>query len=151
MIVFSFSRESFKIILRVVIMFDSGEDPTILDVVRSMKRLGFSYDEIYDILTGAGIPSGEVELLLDRIEADFDDAKLKSRKSRLGEEVRKIFDRQLKETKIEINSEIRTLKEKIKSTNAEIERLEERITELQKTHKNTKQNISKNKQIQNQS
>ncbi len=125
-------------------MFDSDENPTILDMVRSMKRIGFSYGEIYDILTGAGIPTGEAEILLDRIEADFDDAKLKSKKSRLGEEVRKIFTQQLKETKIELNSEIRILKEKIKSTNTELETLQEKITELQNNLQNPKQAKNKN-------
>ncbi len=116
-------------------MFGSDERPTILDVVRSMKRLGFSYEEIYDVLTSAGISSGEVELFLDRIEVDFDDIKIKSKKSRIGEELEKVFKHHLKKIKIEINSEIRILKEKIKSTNTGIERLEQRINELQKINK----------------
>lgn len=96
-----------------------------------MKRQGFSKEDIYDTLTGAGIPGNEVQLLIDRIEIDFEDASMKSKTSRLGEEVKKIFSSELEKTKTELDSKIRILNESLKSAESGLERLEERIVELQ--------------------
>lgn len=101
-------------------------------MVRSMKRIGFSYAEIYDTLTGTGLSGGEVQLLLDRIETDFEDAKMESRDSRLGEEVEEVFEKKLKSFQIEVESNLRTLRQKIESLSTDLEILAERITELQK-------------------
>lgn len=113
-------------------MFQSDNNPSIIDVVRSMKRTGFQYEEIYDTLTGAGISSEETELLLNRIETDFEDAKFDSKKTRLGKEVEEIFSTEMEKTKTELNSDIKFLKEKIKNLDSEIQNLNERIKELQK-------------------
>lgn len=112
-------------------MLSSKNGPTITDVTRSMKRIGFSKQEIYDILTGAGISGGETQMLIDRIENDFEDAKIGSRKSRLGKEVEKIFSLKLKESKMEMKSNFRKMNENLKSMIKAIERLEDRTTELQ--------------------
>lgn len=113
-------------------MFQSDEETSIISVVRSMKRTGFQYEEIYDILTGAGISSEETELLLNRIETDFEDAKFDSKKTRLGKEVEEILSSEMKKTKNELNSDIKSLKEKIKTLDSEIQNLNDRIKELQK-------------------
>lgn len=112
-------------------MLDSKPEITITDVVRSMKRSGFSYEEIYDTLSGAGISGGEAQLLLDRIESDFEDAKIKSRTSRLGEEVKKIFSSKLEENKIKLNSKLRIMNQNLKTATSDLKMLEDRITELQ--------------------
>ena len=113
-------------------MFQSNSEPSIIDVIRSMKRTGFQYEEIYDTLTGAGISSEETELLLTRIETDFEDTQFDSKKTRLGKEVKDIFSTEMKKTKTEITSDIKFLKEKTKDLKSEIQNLNERIKELQK-------------------
>lgn len=112
-------------------MLDSAEEVTATDVTRSMKRLGFSNQEIYDTLTGVGIPGGEVQLLLDRIEDDFEDAKLESRVSQVAKEVEKIFSEELEKSKTDLESKLRTLIRNMKKTGSDLERLEKRVTELQ--------------------
>lgn len=111
-------------------MLDSGEEITATDVVRSMKRLGFSHQEVYDTLTGVGIPGGEVQFLMDRIDDEFEDAELESRVSRLAEETEDIFSRELKKSKVDLKSDLRVLKRKMKNLDSDLERLEERISEL---------------------
>lgn len=113
-------------------MFDSEKEPMIVDVVRSMKRVGFSYEEVFDVLTGAGISGGEVQLLLDRVEENFEDAKVESRASRLGKEVEIIFDKKLGEIDIELESKFRTFNRKLEEMNNAIEILENRVSELQR-------------------
>lgn len=112
-------------------MLDSREEITATDVTRSMKRLGFSHQEIYDTLTGVGIPGGEVQFLMDRIDDDFEDAELDSRTSRLAEEVEEIFSRELERSKVDLESKLQTLKRNLDDTSSDLERLEKRITELQ--------------------
>lgn len=112
-------------------MFDSEKEPMIIDVVRSMKRVGFSYEEVFDVLTGAGISGGELQLLLDRVEENFEDAKVESRASRLGKEVETIFDKKLGEVNIELESKFRTFNRKLEKMNNAIEILENRVSELQ--------------------
>jgi len=125
-------------------MFQSDSEPSIIDVVRSMKRTGFQYEEIYDILTGAGISSEETELFLTRIETDFEDAKFDTKKTRLGKEVENIFSTEIEKTKTELNSEINFLKKKTEDLKSEIQNLNERIKELQKlTLQQTGQNYGK--------
>lgn len=70
-------------------------------------------------------------MLMDRIENDFEDAKIESRKSRLAKEVEKIFSLKLKESRMQIKSSFRKINENLKSVNGTLERLENRTTELQ--------------------
>lgn len=112
-------------------MLNSDKNTTATDVARSMRRLGFSREGIYDTLTGAGIPGGEVQLLLDRIEDEFEDTELESRISQLAEEVEKIFGSELEKFKIEFESSMRSVNEDLKSVLSCMESLENRIIELQ--------------------
>ncbi len=111
-------------------MWDSDETPTATEIVRSMKRLGFSYEEIYDTLTGTGIPGGEVQLLIDRIETDFEDAEVESRKSRIATEVEDILERKLEKKKTKIESKLRTINREMKSMNGEVNTIKKWIEEL---------------------
>ncbi|MCK4405567.1 MAG: hypothetical protein KAV43_03565, partial [Hadesarchaea archaeon] len=61
------------------------------DVIRSMMRSGFSHDEIYDVLAGTGLPGEQIQLLIDRVAAEFQEAKFEPQTSRLGVEVEKVF------------------------------------------------------------
>lgn len=112
-------------------MLSSKEEFTATSVIRSMKRFGFPPGEIYDTLTGAGIQGGEVQLLMDRIEDDFEDAKIESRASRLGEEVEEIFQNKLRDVMVELRSELRSFKRDITSVSGKLDSLEDRVSELQ--------------------
>ncbi len=112
-------------------MLDSSEKPNVVNLVRSMRRIGFSYEELYDGLTGAGISSMEAQLLLERIEEDFEDTNIESQSTRLGREVERVFDEKLKETKVEIKSKLRKFEMKIEKISDMIDDMEKRISELQ--------------------
>lgn len=113
-------------------MRQSNTEPAPTDFIRSMKRLGFSRGEIYDTLTGAGLQGEEVELLMERVEINFQDMEFESKTSRLGSEVEEIFENRLNGTEIKMNSEFRILKRKLDSLESSIEGLLEQIIELQK-------------------
>lgn len=113
-------------------MLESDVEPAPVDFIRSMKRLGFSKEEIYDTLTGTGLDGEEVELLMDRVEINFQDMKFESRVSRLGEEVKTIFEDELREKDVELNSKFRILRRKMESLKSDIEKLEGRMVELQR-------------------
>lgn len=101
------------------------------DVIRSMKRLGFADDEIYDVLTGIGLPGEQVQLLIDRVSVEFEEAKLEPRTSRLATEVQRIFKDVLLETRSEISAQIKALSDELQLIRSEIERLGNRIVDLQ--------------------
>ncbi|MEW6222687.1 MAG: hypothetical protein AB1476_05215 [Candidatus Hadarchaeota archaeon] len=62
-----------------------------LDVIQSMMREGFSRGDVYDVLTGMGLPGEQVQLMIDRVKAEFEGAGLEPRPSRLAAEVEKVF------------------------------------------------------------
>jgi len=96
-----------------------------------MKRLGFADDEIYDVLTGIGLPGEQVQLLIDRVSAEFEEAKLEPRTSRLAAEVQRIFKGALSETRSEISAQMKALSDELQLIRSEIERLCNRIVDLQ--------------------
>jgi len=96
-----------------------------------MKRLGFADDEIYDVLTGIGLPGEQVQLLIDRVSAEFEEAKLEPRTSRLAAEVQRIFKEALLETRSEISAQMKALSDELQLIRSEIERLCNRIVDLQ--------------------
>ena len=61
------------------------------DIIRSMTRAGFSRDEIYDLLTEVGLQGEQVQLLIDRVAAEFHNAGMTSRPSRIAAEMGKLF------------------------------------------------------------
>lgn len=122
-------------------MLDSDGNTTVTDIARSMRRLGFSREGIYDTLTGTGIPGGEAQLLLDRIEDEFEDAELDSRISQLAEEVERIFSSELEKSRIEFKSRIRSMNKNLKSVVSGVESLEDRIIELQGSCKRMKREM----------
>ena len=101
------------------------------DVIRSMKRLGFADDEIYDVLTGVGLPGEQVQLLIERVSAEFDEAKLEPRTSRLAVEVQRIFNDSIMGTKSEISTRMNALSDELQLIRSEIEKLSNRIVDLQ--------------------
>jgi len=114
-----------------VFKLNSSRGLAASDVIRSMKRLGFADDEIYDVLTGIGLPGEQVQLLIDRVSAEFEEAKLEPRTSRLAAEVQRIFKEALLETRSEISAQMKALSDELQLIRSEIERLCNRIVDLQ--------------------
>ena len=101
------------------------------DVVRSMKREGFVDEEIYDVLAGIGLPGEQVQLIIDRVSAEFSEAKLEPRTTRLGTEVKRVFEETLGETRHEILTKIDAFSRELMLTKNELEKLSRRVVELQ--------------------
>ena len=101
------------------------------DVIRSMMREGFSHDEVYDVLTGIGLQGEQVQLLLDRVAAEFHEAKLEPRTSRLGAEVEKLFIEAFEGLRHELAERIDRLCRELDFAKLELEKLGKRIVDLQ--------------------
>jgi uncharacterized protein (DUF342 family) len=96
-----------------------------------MVREGFSHDEIYDVLTGIGLPGEQVQLLYDRVSAEFYEAKLEPRTSKLGAEVEKLFIRSFEGLEHELASRMEKLSRELDFVKVELEKLGKRVVELQ--------------------
>jgi len=101
------------------------------DVIRSMMRSGFSKDEIYDILVGTGLPGEQVQLLIDRVAAEFREAKFEPQTSRLGVEVEKVFSEVFEGLQHDLFARIDSVSRKLELVKVELEKLGVRIVELQ--------------------
>lgn len=101
------------------------------DVIRSMKRMGFSHEEIYDVLTGIGLPGEQVQLLIDRIQEEFEEAKLEPHTTRLGLEVREVFEEKLGEVQHTMSVRMDSLSSELQLMKNEVEKLGMRIVDLQ--------------------
>lgn len=101
------------------------------DVIRSMMRSGFSKDEIYDVLAGTGLPGEQVQLLIDRVAAEFREAKFEPQTSRLGVEVEKVFSEAFEGLKHDLFARIDSIPRKLELVKVELEKLGVRIVELQ--------------------
>jgi polyhydroxyalkanoate synthesis regulator phasin len=112
-------------------MLKSSDGVAASDIIRSMKRMGFADDEIYDVLTGIGLPGEQVQLLIDRVSAEFEEAKLEPQTSRLATEVQKIFKEALLETQSKASAQIKELSDELQLIRSEIEKLSNRIFDLQ--------------------
>ena len=108
-----------------------GEGLAASDLIRSMKHIGFGRDEIYDVLVGAGLPGEEVQLLIDRVAAEFYEANLEPQSSRLAKEVRDVFRSRLEEVQHGLSARIESLSRGLELVKVEIEKLSDRILELQ--------------------
>jgi hypothetical protein len=101
------------------------------DVIRSMMRSGFSHDEIYDVLTGVGLPGEQIQLLIDRVSAEFHEAKLEPRPSRLGAEVEKVLGGAFEELRHELFARMDSVARELELVKVELEKLGRRVVELQ--------------------
>jgi predicted site-specific integrase-resolvase len=111
--------------------FKSNRGLAASDVIRSMKRLGFANDEIYDTLAGIGLPGEQVQLLIDRVSAEFEEAELESQISRLGSEVREIFEEVLKKVQLALIAKMDSLSRELQFLKAEVSKLGNRVIESQ--------------------
>lgn len=102
-----------------------------LDVIRSMMRTGFSHDEIYDVLTGVGLPGEQIQLLIDRVSAEFHEAKLEPRTSRLGVEVERVFREAFEEVRHELFVRMDLVARELELIKVEFEKIGKRVVELQ--------------------
>ncbi|HID60790.1 MAG TPA: hypothetical protein EYP46_02890 [Hadesarchaea archaeon] len=94
--------------------------------------MGFSRDEIYDVLAGVGLPGEHVQLLIDRVSAEFQDAGIKSQTSRLAKEVQNIFKTELEEALTNISLHMNSISREMELIKIELEKLNMRVVELQK-------------------
>jgi len=101
------------------------------DVIRSMMRAGFSHEEIYDVLASIGLPGEQVQLLIDRVSAEFEEAKLEPQTSRLAAEVQRIFKEALLEAQSEISTQMKELSNELQLIRSKIEKLSDRVFDLQ--------------------
>lgn len=93
------------------------------DIVRSMMRAGFSHEEIYDVLTGVGLPGEQLQLLMDRIAADFHTAKLESRPSQLAVEVERMIRQSQEKMQRELVFRIEASARQLEMIKLEVEKL----------------------------
>jgi len=96
-----------------------------------MMRSGFSRDEIYDVLAGTGLPGEQIQLLIDRVAAEFREAKFEPQTSRLGVEVEKVFSEAFEGLKHDLFARIDSIPRKLELVKVELEKLGVRIVELQ--------------------
>ena len=101
------------------------------DVIRSMMRTGFSHDEIYDVLTGVGLPGEQIQLFIDKVSAEFDEAKLEPRTSRLGVEVERVFGEAFEELRHELFARMGSVARELEFAKVELEKLGMRVVKLQ--------------------
>ena len=101
------------------------------DVIRSMMRAGFSYDEIYDVLTGVGLPGEQVQLLIDRVSAEFHGAGLEPRPSRLATEVTRVFQEKIGDLQHTVQTQTGSLGNQLGFLRTELEKLGRRVVELE--------------------
>lgn len=67
------------------------ERPTIADIVRAMFALGFSSEEIYEVLSMAGLPWEDAQLLIERLRDESE--RFANREDRLLKAVEKVVKR----------------------------------------------------------
>jgi hypothetical protein len=96
-----------------------------------MMRAGFSRDEIYDVLTGVGLPGEQIQLLIDRVAAEFHEAKLEPRTSRLGAEVESVFREAFEELRHELFARMNSVAQELELVKVKLEKLGKRVVELQ--------------------
>ena len=110
---------------------DVGPSLTASDIIRSMTRAGFSRDEIYDVLSGIGLPGEQIQLLIDRVAAEFHEAGLEPRPSRLSAEVEIVFEKALGKLQHMMLARMDTLAQLLELAKTELEKLGRRVVELQ--------------------
>jgi hypothetical protein len=96
-----------------------------------MTREGFSRDEIYDVLSGIGLPGEQVQLLIDRVAAEFHEAGLDPKPSRIGAEVGRVFEEKFEELRHAALTRVDSLAHQLELLRTEIRKLRRRMVELQ--------------------
>ncbi len=86
-------------------------------------RAGFSHEEIYDVVSSAGVPGEQLQLLIDRIASDFHDAKIEPRPCQLATEVEAITNRQMEDLRNDILAKIDMLARQVEMVKLELEKL----------------------------
>ncbi|MFH1821621.1 MAG: hypothetical protein ABH852_04175 [Methanobacteriota archaeon] len=101
------------------------------DIIRSMMRAGFSRDDVYDLLTEAGLHGEQVQLLIDRVAAEFHEVEMQPRPSRIAIEVRRLFQEAVEDLRHEIFSraDLFALQQEVIKT--EVEKLRQMVAGLQ--------------------
>ncbi|MEM3401707.1 MAG: hypothetical protein QXH08_00555 [Candidatus Hadarchaeales archaeon] len=84
-------------------------DVHLSNIIRSMRREGHSTSEIYDVLTGAGLPWQEVQLLIERVELELREMKFESRPDQL----RRLLDEAFRDLENKINARLEAIEKKL--------------------------------------
>lgn len=112
-------------------MLNSKKGLAASDVIRSMMRLGFPHEEIYDTLTGIGLPGEQIQLLIDRVSIEFEEAKLETRRSQLSTEVERLLGERTEEVKAMLFPRLSSISQTFELFENRLKRLEARVIELQ--------------------
>ena len=113
------------------------------DIIRSMTRAGFSRDCIYDLLTEAGLHGEQVQLLIDRIAAEFHEAGIQPKPSRIATEVRSLFQETVDDLRHDIFSRADSFALRQEVIKNEIEKLKQKFDGLRITSRCRKSRMRK--------
>jgi hypothetical protein len=83
------------------------------------------------VLSGVGLPGEQVQLLIDRVAAEFHGAGLESKPSRIAAEVEEVFERKFEELRHAALTRVDSLTHQLELLHTEIEKLGRRVVELQ--------------------
>ncbi len=92
----------------------------ISDLIRSMLRMGFSREEIYEVLAGAGVFGEEVSLLLEHLRAEFEESGLEARPSHLAGELLRLLKPELGLLLRELDTRFKLLLQELDSLKREL-------------------------------
>jgi DNA-binding transcriptional MerR regulator len=92
----------------------------VSDLIRSMLRMGFSREEIYEVLAGAGVFGEEIHLLMEHLRAEFEESGLEARPSHLAGEL-------LRALKPELEALVREVTARLDSLRLEVEEMGEEL------------------------
>jgi len=83
--------------------------PTLADIIKSMFWIGYSKEEAHEVLTGAGYPSSDIWLLIEKIYSDLEEMRIQSKPERFE----KILEKSLAKLREDIINRLETA---VKST-----------------------------------
>ena len=94
----------------------------VSDLIRSMMRMGFSREEIYEVLAGAGVFGEEVHLLMEHLRAEFEESGLEARPSHLAGELLRALKPELEALAGEMGTRLDLLRQEVEEMGEELRR-----------------------------
>jgi hypothetical protein len=98
----------------------------VSDLIRSMMRMGFSREEIYEVLAGAGVFGEEVHLLMEHLRAEFEESGLEARPSHLAGELLRVLKPELEALAREVFARLDFLQREVEEIGEELRRRRKR-------------------------
>lgn len=96
-----------------------------------MMHAGFSRDEMYDLMTEVGLQGEQVQLMIDRVAAEFHGTEMRPRPSRIANEVERVFQEAIEELKHEMFSRANSFALQQEIIKTELEKMKQGFTNLQ--------------------